>query len=100
MRKLLLSLQRQLYAWCQYHNTLICPFSSSFFFFFLQTVFIISVCNNQLLSWIENELIWIFSLIPGFASVLPNLIVKLNAAKDKYMNPVASNMKVFNHPDI
>ena len=69
-------------------------------FFFLQTVFIISVCNNQLLSWIENELIWIFSLIPGFASVLPNLIVKLNAVKDKYMNPVASNMKVFNHPDI
>ncbi|KAE8077015.1 hypothetical protein FH972_015624 [Carpinus fangiana] len=60
----------------------------------IQTVFIISVCNNQLLSWIENELIWIFSLIPGFASFLPNLIVKLNAAKDKYMNPVASNMKV------
>jgi len=60
----------------------------------IQTVFIISVCNNQLLSWIENELIWIFSLIPGFASILPNLIVKLNAAKDKYMNPVASNMKV------
>jgi hypothetical protein len=71
-----------------------------FFSFLLQTVFIISVCNNQLLNWIENELIWMLSLIPGFASVLPNLIVKLNAVKDKYMKasfPVASNMKVFNH---
>jgi hypothetical protein len=62
----------------------------------IQTVFIISVCNNQLLNWIENELIWMLSFIPGFASVLPNLIVKLNAVKDKYMKasfPVASNLK-------
>lgn len=62
----------------------------------IQTAFIISVCNNQLLSWIENELIWILSLIPGFASVLPNLIAKLNAVKDKYMKssfPGASNTK-------
>ncbi|CAL8074265.1 unnamed protein product [Prunus armeniaca] len=62
----------------------------------LQTVFIISVCNNQLLNWIENELIWVFSLIPGFAAVLPNLIAKIDAAKEKYLtaSSVSSNIKV------
>ncbi|CAK9150241.1 unnamed protein product [Ilex paraguariensis] len=62
----------------------------------IQTVFIISVCNNQLLDWIENELIWVFSLIPGFASVLPTLIAKLHAVKYKYLAtkpPAPSNMK-------
>ncbi|XP_050375002.1 vacuole membrane protein KMS1 isoform X2 [Argentina anserina] len=51
----------------------------------LQTVVIISVCNNQLLNWIENELIWVFSFIPGFAAVLPNLIAKIDGAKEKYL---------------
>ncbi|KAH7522337.1 hypothetical protein FEM48_Zijuj07G0127700 [Ziziphus jujuba var. spinosa] len=63
----------------------------------IQTVFIISVCNNQLLDWIENELIWILSFIPGFASVLPDLVAKLNAMKEKYLTastPVPSNIKV------
>jgi len=63
----------------------------------IQTVFVISVCNNQLLNWIENELIWLLSLIPGFSSVLPGLVVKLNAVKAKYLTappPVASNIKV------
>ncbi|XP_030974904.1 vacuole membrane protein KMS1 [Quercus lobata] len=63
----------------------------------IQTIFIISVCNNQLLNWIENELIWILSFIPGFASVLPNVIAKLNAMRDKYLiasAPATSNMKV------
>ncbi|KAL4642504.1 hypothetical protein ACB092_02G023600 [Castanea dentata] len=62
----------------------------------IQTVFIIAVCNNQLLNWIENELIWILSFIPGFASVLPNVIAKLNAMRDKYLiasAPAASNIK-------
>ncbi|KAK7837007.1 vacuole membrane protein kms1 [Quercus suber] len=61
------------------------------------TIFIISVCNNQLLNWIENELIWILSFIPGFASVLPNVIAKLNAMRDKYLiasAPATSNVKV------
>lgn len=65
---------------------------------FVQTVFIISVCNNQLLHWIENELIWVLSHIPGFASVLPNLVSKLHKMRDKYMvnaPPVTSNIKVF-----
>lgn len=63
----------------------------------LQTVFIISVCNNQLLDWIENELIWVLSHIPGFDSILPDLVVKLHAMKEKYMTsppPVNTNVKV------
>ncbi|KAF4367854.1 hypothetical protein G4B88_003333 [Cannabis sativa] len=64
----------------------------------IQTVFIIGVCNNQLLNWIENELIWLLSFIPGLASVLPNVISKLNAVKEKYLTatatPVSSNIKV------
>ncbi|CAI9776823.1 unnamed protein product [Fraxinus pennsylvanica] len=51
----------------------------------IQTVFIICVCNNQLLDWMENELIWILSFVPGFNSILPNLITKLHSMKDKYM---------------
>ncbi|KAK4482887.1 hypothetical protein RD792_010060 [Penstemon davidsonii] len=63
----------------------------------IQTVFIISVCNNQLLHWIENELVWVLSFIPGFASNLPNLVSKLHSMKDKYMvtkPPVSSNIEV------
>ncbi|KAD4177958.1 hypothetical protein E3N88_26549 [Mikania micrantha] len=62
----------------------------------IQTVFIISVCNNQLLYWIENELIWMLSFIPGVASTLPNIVAKLHAMKEKYMAaplPVTSNIK-------
>nr|XP_043629182.1 vacuole membrane protein KMS1-like [Erigeron canadensis] len=63
----------------------------------IQTVFIISVCNNQLLDWIENELIWMLSFIPGVASALPSIVAKLHAMKEKYMAaplPVTSNVKV------
>ncbi|KAM7466796.1 hypothetical protein LguiB_014358 [Lonicera macranthoides] len=60
------------------------------------TVFIISVCNNQLLDWIENKLIGVLGLIPGFASVLPDLVSKVHAMRDKYMATPAmpSNIKV------
>ncbi|KAL4373689.1 hypothetical protein AHAS_Ahas05G0106900 [Arachis hypogaea] len=51
----------------------------------IQTIFIISVCNNQLLDWIENEFIWVLSHIPGFASVLPSVVANLHAMKDKYL---------------
>lgn len=64
---------------------------------FIQTVFIISVCNNQLLDWVENELIWVLSHIPGVASVLPYLLAKLHAVKDKYLataTPVAPKAQV------
>ncbi|KAG6757488.1 hypothetical protein POTOM_037800 [Populus tomentosa] len=65
----------------------------------IQTIFIISVCNNQLLNWIENELIWVLSLVPGFAPALPHLTAKLQAMKEKYMAPAppaSSDMKVKN----
>ncbi|XP_054821744.1 vacuole membrane protein KMS1-like [Prosopis cineraria] len=51
----------------------------------IQTVFIILICNNQLLDWIENEFIWVVSHIPGFASVVPGVIAKLKAVREKYM---------------
>lgn len=51
----------------------------------IQTVFIISVCNNQLLDWIESELIWTLNFIPGVHSVLPGIIAKLHGLKNKYM---------------
>ncbi|KAK7405893.1 hypothetical protein VNO78_07505 [Psophocarpus tetragonolobus] len=51
----------------------------------IQTIFIISVCNNQLLHWIENEFLWILSHIPGFASALPRVTANLHAMKDKYL---------------
>jgi hypothetical protein len=68
--------------------------------FFVQTVFIISVCNNQLLNWIENELIWVLGHIPGFASILPRVVANLHAVKDKYLkapHSVSPNIKVTNH---
>ncbi|XP_019420793.1 PREDICTED: vacuole membrane protein KMS1-like [Lupinus angustifolius] len=62
----------------------------------IQTVFIISVCNNQLLDWIENEFIWVLSHVPGLASALPSIIANLHAMKDKYLkapHPVSSNVQ-------
>ncbi|KAJ1423793.1 SNARE associated Golgi protein [Sesbania bispinosa] len=62
----------------------------------IQTIFIISVCNNQLLNWIENEVIWVLGHIPGFASILPSLIANLHAVKDKYLkasHPVSTNIQ-------
>ncbi|KAL5228081.1 hypothetical protein ABZP36_016346 [Zizania latifolia] len=52
----------------------------------IQTLFIISLCNNQLLYLMEKELIWIFGHIPGFSASLPSLIAKLHSAKDKYLS--------------
>lgn len=65
----------------------------------MKTIFIICVCNNQLLDWMENELIWILSHVPGLASVLPGLTAKLHAMKEKYIDappPVPSHIKVNN----
>ncbi|KAI4364386.1 hypothetical protein MLD38_020483 [Melastoma candidum] len=63
----------------------------------IQTVFIITVCNNQLLNWIENELIRMLSSVPVVASILPGLVIKLNALRDRYMTappPKPSDAKV------
>ncbi|KAI5658808.1 hypothetical protein M9H77_27601 [Catharanthus roseus] len=63
----------------------------------IQTCFIISVCNNQLLDLVENELLRVLSLVPGVASILPKLIAKLHFVREKYMEAsprVPSNAKV------
>lgn len=63
--------------------------------FIIQTVFIILICNNQLLELLENELLWLLGLIPGFSSLLPKITVKLHTAKEKYLSaPVPSKVKV------
>ncbi|KAE9606453.1 hypothetical protein Lal_00014006 [Lupinus albus] len=62
----------------------------------IQTVFIISVCNNQLLDWIENEFVWVLSHVPVLSSALPGIIANLHAMKDKYLkapHPVSSNVQ-------
>ncbi|KAK1267010.1 hypothetical protein QJS04_geneDACA015618 [Acorus gramineus] len=51
----------------------------------IQTTFIIAVCNNQLLQWLENELIWVLGLIPGVSSVMPTIIAKLHMVREKYL---------------
>lgn len=51
----------------------------------MQTLLIISVCNNQLLNWIENG---------KFASTFPGVIANLHAVKDKYLKaPVSPNVE-------
>ncbi|KAK6130302.1 hypothetical protein DH2020_035974 [Rehmannia glutinosa] len=63
----------------------------------IQTVFIICVCNNQLLDWMENELLWVLSFVPGFSSIIHNLIPKLHSMKEKYLatkSHVPSNIEV------
>ncbi|XP_010522303.1 PREDICTED: vacuole membrane protein KMS2 [Tarenaya hassleriana] len=62
----------------------------------IQTVFIICVCNNQLLDWVENELIWALGFVPGLASALPELTARLHLMKEKYLvasPPLASDIK-------
>ncbi|KAI5566438.1 hypothetical protein BDE02_13G019900 [Populus trichocarpa] len=62
----------------------------------IQTAFIISVCNHQLLDLIENELIRLLTFVPGLATVLPKLIAKLQIIRNKYMAPTppVSNVEV------
>lgn len=63
----------------------------------IQTCFIISVCNNQLLDLVEHELLWVFSFFPGDSSVLPKFIAKLHFVYKKYMEAsprIPSNVKV------
>lgn len=63
----------------------------------IQTVFLISVCNNQLLDLVENKLIRLLSIFPGFGLIAPKLIAKLHIVRKKYMDgspPVTSNGEV------
>ncbi|RYR37464.1 hypothetical protein Ahy_A09g042342 isoform C [Arachis hypogaea] len=62
----------------------------------IQTVFIIAICNNQLLNWIENGVVGVLGHVPGVASFLPPVIAKLHAIRDKYLKepiPVLPNSK-------
>ncbi|XP_010935059.1 vacuole membrane protein KMS1 [Elaeis guineensis] len=56
----------------------------------IQTVFIISVCNNQLLELVENKLIWIFGEVPAFSVMLPDIIAKLHMVKEKFSVPASA----------
>ncbi|KAJ6397556.1 hypothetical protein OIU77_018549 [Salix suchowensis] len=62
----------------------------------IQTAFIISVCNHQLLDFIENEIIRLLNFVPGLATVLPKLVAKLQIIRNKYMAPAptVSNIAV------
>ncbi|CAN6453681.1 unnamed protein product [Victoria cruziana] len=60
----------------------------------IQTIFIILVCNNQLLELIEKELIWILGFVPGLSFTTHGLIANLQKIKDKYLaKPAVSNIK-------
>ncbi|KAH9301863.1 hypothetical protein KI387_013446 [Taxus chinensis] len=50
----------------------------------IQTAFIILVCNNQLVEWVENEFIWILEHIPALSHILPHLMEKLHTAREKF----------------
>lgn len=50
----------------------------------IQTIFIILVCNNQLLEWFENEFILILKHIPALSYILPHVMDKLHTAREKF----------------
>ncbi|KAG1368763.1 vacuole membrane protein KMS1 [Cocos nucifera] len=50
---------------------------------YIQTIFIISICNNQLLELVEDKLICVFG--PTVSVLLPDIIAKLHRVKDKYL---------------
>lgn len=58
---------------------------------YFQSVFIIILCNNQLLEWVENELIWVLGHIPVFATMLQKLIPKLKMVQEKILSPSSSD---------
>ncbi|KAH9682738.1 vacuole membrane protein KMS1 [Citrus sinensis] len=73
-------------------------FGVPFWKFFLATLIGKAIIKThiQLLDWIENELIWVLSLVPGFAPVLPSLVAKLHTMRAKYLKPQqpSSHIKV------
>lgn len=52
----------------------------------IQTIFIISVCNNQLFEFVENEFIWVLGHIPGVSAIVPNMVANLYKLKQKFMS--------------
>ncbi|KMZ74366.1 putative Vacuole membrane protein [Zostera marina] len=59
---------------------------------YIQSTFIIILCNNQLLELMENELIWIFNHIPGLSFILLNMIRKLHKIREAYLSAQVLNV--------
>ncbi|KAJ3696085.1 hypothetical protein LUZ60_001462 [Juncus effusus] len=57
----------------------------------IQTIFIISLCNNSLLEFVETKLIWLFGKIPGFSRALLSIVAKLDLVKDKLISTSSSS---------
>ncbi|KAL6856026.1 hypothetical protein ACP4OV_018828 [Aristida adscensionis] len=57
----------------------------------IQATLVITLCNNQLLDLVEKRLIWAFGNVPVVASVLPSLVAKLKAAKNKFLSAHATS---------
>ncbi|XP_072989239.1 vacuole membrane protein KMS1-like [Typha latifolia] len=55
----------------------------------IQTVFIISLCNNQLLELIEEKLVLVFGNDSSFSAMLPIVIAKLDMVREKYLSAPA-----------
>ncbi|KAK1282344.1 hypothetical protein QJS10_CPB22g01315 [Acorus calamus] len=51
----------------------------------LQTTFVIALCNNLILQWLENELFWVLGLVPGVSSVMPTVIAKVHMIRENYL---------------
>ncbi|MCO5549861.1 hypothetical protein L7F22_003335 [Adiantum nelumboides] len=50
----------------------------------IQTVFVIAVCNNQLIEQLESTLSKVFHNIPALSRVLNSILVRLQKAKQNY----------------
>lgn len=64
----------------------------------LQSIFVIALCNNQLLMLLENEFIWVLEHTPGLSLMVPSIITRLHKIKETYLSSQfsdASHVKVF-----
>ncbi|XP_078171083.1 vacuole membrane protein KMS1-like [Carex rostrata] len=52
----------------------------------IQTIIVITLCNNSLLEFIETRVIWLLGHIPGFSNALPSIIAKLHSTKQKLLS--------------
>lgn len=58
----------------------------------LQSIFVIALCNNQLLELVENELIWVLKHTPGLSLMVPGIIIRLHKIKETYLSSQISNV--------
>lgn len=57
----------------------------------IQTVFVIALCNNQLMEHLESGLIKLFQNMPVLSHVLNHILHQLHSARQKYDNKRATN---------